>query len=93
LASGLTKKGGSELNLCPFRRIVKKQLPIIKAKERGVSFGRKKKLTREERDQLRQRREQGELIKTLMKDYNLSKASVYRYLDKTFDNRIHFILS
>ena len=60
---------------------------IQKAKERGVSFGRKKKLTREERDQLRQRREQGELIKTLMKDYNLSKASVYRYLGKTFDNQ------
>ena len=53
---------------------------IQKAKERGVSFGRKKKLTREQSDQLRRRREQGELIKTLMKDYNLSRASVYRYL-------------
>ena len=59
---------------------------IQKAKERGVSFGRKKKFTREERDQLRQRREQGELIKTLMKDYNLSKAGVYRYLGKTAEN-------
>jgi DNA invertase Pin-like site-specific DNA recombinase len=56
---------------------------IKKAKERGVSFGRKKKLTRKQIDQLRQRREQGELIKTLMKDYGLSKASVYRYLGKT----------
>jgi len=66
---------------------------IQKAKERGVSFGRKKKLTRKERDQLRQWREQGELIKTLMKDYNLSKANVYRYFGKTFDNRIYFMLS
>ncbi len=55
---------------------------IQKAKERGVSFGRKKKLTHEQRDELRKRRRQGELIKILMKDYNLSKASVYRYLDK-----------
>ena len=57
---------------------------IQKAKERGLSFGRKKKLTRE--DQLRQRREQGELIKALMKDYNLSSASVYRYFGKTAEN-------
>jgi Mor family transcriptional regulator len=28
----------------------------------------------------------GELIKILMKDYNLSKASVYRYLGKTVEN-------
>jgi len=53
---------------------------IQKAKERGVSFGRKKRLTREQCDQLRRRRKQGELIKSLMKDYSLSKASVYRYL-------------
>ena len=46
----------------------------------------------EERDQLQQWREQDELIKILMKDYNLSKASVYRYLGKTFDNSIHFML-
>jgi DNA invertase Pin-like site-specific DNA recombinase len=56
---------------------------IRKAKERGACFGRKKKLTHKQHDQLRQRREQGELIKNLMKDYNLSKASVYRYLGKT----------
>jgi DNA invertase Pin-like site-specific DNA recombinase len=56
---------------------------IRRAKERGVSFGRKRKLTQKQIDQLRKRREQGELIKTLMKDYSLSKASVYRYLGKT----------
>ena len=59
---------------------------IQKAKERGVSFGRKKRLTREQSNQLRRRREQGELIKALMKDYSLSKASVYRYLGKTVEN-------
>jgi hypothetical protein len=32
---------------------------------------------------LRQKRAQGTLIKTLMKDYGLSKASVYRYLGET----------
>ena len=41
-----------------------------------------KRLTREQSDQLRRRREHGELIKVLMKDYSLSKASVYRYLGK-----------
>jgi len=56
---------------------------IKKAKERGISFGRKKKLTQNQIHQLRQRREQGELIKTLMEDYSLSKASVYRYLGTT----------
>ena len=54
---------------------------IQKAKERGVQFGRKKSLTAEQVAELRMRREQGELIKTLMKDYNISKASCYRYLD------------
>ncbi len=34
-------------------------------------------------DELRHRREQGVLIKTLMQDYRLSKASVYRYLGET----------
>jgi DNA invertase Pin-like site-specific DNA recombinase len=53
---------------------------IQKAKEKGVKFGRKKKLTKQQRDELRKRRQKGELIKDLMKDYGLSKASVYRYL-------------
>jgi DNA invertase Pin-like site-specific DNA recombinase len=55
---------------------------IHKAKERGVSFGRKKSLDVEQIAALCQRREQGTLIKTLMTDYNLSKASVYRYLNE-----------
>ncbi len=70
----------------PLIRVERQMDGIQKAKERGVSFGRKKKLTREQSDQLRRRREQGKLIKILMKDYNLSKASVYRYLGKAVEN-------
>ena len=65
---------------------------IIKAKERGVRFGRKKKLTTQQIIQLKRRREQGlrpsvidqegTLIKTLMQDYGISKVSVYRYLSE-----------
>jgi DNA invertase Pin-like site-specific DNA recombinase len=53
---------------------------IQKAKARGVHFGPKKKLTPEKVVELHRRREQGTLIKTLMKDYSISKVSVYRYL-------------
>lgn len=53
---------------------------IKKARERGIEFGRKKVLGVEEIDQLRARRKQGDLIKVLMKDFSLSKASIYRYL-------------
>jgi DNA invertase Pin-like site-specific DNA recombinase len=53
---------------------------INKAKQRGVKFGKEKKLNLEQIAELKQRRDEGVLIKTLMKDYNLSKASVYRYL-------------
>ncbi len=55
---------------------------INKAKERGVPFGRKKKMTNQQVEELIERRKSGTLIKTLMADYNLSKASVYRYLNK-----------
>ncbi len=48
-----------------------------------MHFGRKKKLTLQQMDELRHRREQGVLIKTLMKDYRLSKANVYRYVSET----------
>jgi DNA invertase Pin-like site-specific DNA recombinase len=53
---------------------------IQKARERGVHFGRQKKLTAVQVGELRHRRAQGILIKTLMHDYGLSKVSVYRYL-------------
>ncbi|MGB5634563.1 MAG: recombinase family protein [Waterburya sp.] len=58
---------------------------INKAKERGVAFGRKRKMTTQQIEELRARRKEGVLIKTLMCDYNLSKASVYRYLDADDD--------
>ncbi len=56
---------------------------IHKAKESGIHFGRKKCLSAEQIIQLRVRREQGALIKTLMKDFSISKASVYRYLEQS----------
>jgi len=40
----------------------------------GCSVGRVSSI------QLRQRRENGELIRELMADYDISKATVYRYL-------------
>jgi DNA invertase Pin-like site-specific DNA recombinase len=52
-----------------------------KAKARGVRFGRKKTLIPAQVAELRQRRAHGELIKTLMQAYGLSKASIYRYLE------------
>jgi len=54
---------------------------IQKAKEQGVHFGRKRRLTQAQIVELQHRRKQGELIKTLIKEYGLSKASVYRYLN------------
>ena len=55
---------------------------IVKAKERGIAFGRKRKLSPEQITELQERRKAGVLIKTLMTHYNLSKASVYRYLNQ-----------
>jgi len=53
---------------------------IAKAKQQGVQFGAKPKLTPQHIRMLRQRRADGSLIKTLMAEFGLSKASVYRYL-------------
>lgn len=55
---------------------------IQKAKERGVKFGKRKKLTPQQIADLQRRRNEGVLIKTLMNDYGISKASVYRYLNR-----------
>ena len=55
---------------------------IQKAKERGVQFGKRKKMSPGQISELKSRREQGFLIKTLMKDFDLSKSSVYRYLNE-----------
>jgi DNA invertase Pin-like site-specific DNA recombinase len=50
------------------------------ARRNGVKFGRKASLNARQAEELRQRRAQGIKITDLMKDYSLSKASVYRYL-------------
>jgi DNA invertase Pin-like site-specific DNA recombinase len=53
---------------------------IRKARERGVPLGRQKRLTPQQIAALQHQRKEGALIRTLMHDYTLSKASVYRYL-------------
>ena len=53
---------------------------IAKAKELGIKFGAKPKLTPEQLTELKQRRSEGVKVKDLMNDYGLSKASVYRLL-------------
>ena len=53
---------------------------ILMAKSRGVHFGRNNKLTNEQIQEMKQKREQGVLIKDLMIGYGLSKASVYRLM-------------
>jgi hypothetical protein len=55
---------------------------IQKAKERGVRFGPAKKLGPAQNAELQQKRRGGVLIKTLMKEYYLSRSSVYRYLNE-----------
>ena len=47
---------------------------IQKAKERGVTFGRKKKLTTQQIGEMRQRRKQGTLIKTDRKSTRLNSS-------------------
>ncbi|SEN30213.1 recombinase family protein [Nitrosomonas marina] len=56
---------------------------IKKAKNNGVAFGRKAKLTDIQIEELRYKRSNGVLIKDLMANYGLSKASVYRLLSIT----------
>jgi DNA invertase Pin-like site-specific DNA recombinase len=53
---------------------------IEKAKENGVKFGRQALLSNAQVAEMRSKRESGILIKNLMSEYGLSKASVYRLL-------------
>jgi DNA invertase Pin-like site-specific DNA recombinase len=55
---------------------------ILKAKAQGVQFGPQRKLSDEQLIELKQRRESGELVKDLMADYGISKATLYRYLSE-----------
>ena len=54
----------------------------IAAMERGVKFGAKPKLTENQIVEMKQKRSQGVLIKDLMSEYKLSKASVYRLMSE-----------
>ncbi|SCZ72874.1 Site-specific DNA recombinase [Epibacterium ulvae] len=55
---------------------------IKKAKDRGVQFGKRPALTNDQIVELRDKRASGTLIKDLMAEYSLSKATIYRYLTK-----------
>jgi len=51
---------------------------IAKAKELGVKFGAKAKLTPAELEEMKSQRSQGVKVKDLMAQYNISKATFYR---------------
>mgnify|MGYP000698784202 FL=1 len=53
---------------------------IKKATERGVQFGKRPALNEGQIMELREQRANGILIKDLMAEYSLSKATIYRYL-------------
>ena len=53
---------------------------IKAAKDKGVKFGAKPKLSQAQVVEMKQKRTEGVLIKDLMTEYGLSKASVYRLL-------------
>ncbi len=53
---------------------------IALARENGVKLGRKATLSNDQVEKLRRKRSEGTLIKDLMVEYGLSKASVYRLL-------------
>ncbi len=53
---------------------------IQSAKARGVRLGRQKTLTPQQIAEVLARRRQGKSIRTLMKDYQITNATVYRYL-------------
>ena len=53
---------------------------IALAKRKGVQFGRKRALTDEQAQRLREMRSEGKKIVELMAEFNLSKATVYRAL-------------
>jgi DNA invertase Pin-like site-specific DNA recombinase len=53
---------------------------IEKAKARGVAFGRHKTLTPPQIIKLQAKRQEGTTISSLIKEFNISKATIYRYL-------------
>ena len=55
---------------------------IAKAKDRGVKFGRKRELTDEKVEEIRELRESGETVPAIIKRTGFSKASIYRALGR-----------
>ena len=55
---------------------------IKKARDRGVQFGKRPALSEAQIAELRDKRDNGTLIKDLMVHYGLSKATIYRYLGR-----------
>lgn len=55
---------------------------IRRARDRGVLFGKRPAMTEAQISELHQKRTQGILIRELMAEYRLSKATIYRYLGK-----------
>lgn len=56
---------------------------IAMAKSRGIHLGRKPALSQEQIQELKQKRQEGILIRELMTEYGISKASVYRFISPT----------
>ena len=56
---------------------------LEKAKENGVKFGRQAVLSDAQVAEMRTKRDSGILIKNLMSEYGLTKASVYRLLNQS----------
>lgn len=54
---------------------------ILKAKARGVRFGGQRRLSDADIAEVKRKRQEGMLIRELMKEYKLSKVTIYRYLN------------
>ncbi len=55
---------------------------IKKAIDKGIQLGRRKNLSEKQAEELKQDRNQGLKITELMEKYQLSKKSIYRYLNR-----------
>ncbi|MEP2465794.1 MAG: helix-turn-helix domain-containing protein, partial [Henriciella sp.] len=60
------------------RIVARAQQGRILAKEKGVKFGRKPKLTEYQRDRARERRAAGESTREIAKDYDVSHSTISR---------------
>jgi len=67
--------------IAQFETEIRAERQLDGAKRKGIQFGARRKLTNQQIIELQEQRKNGVLIKHLMKDYKLSKASVYRYLE------------